>query len=84
MNGVTKKNNLANSLKKMKNQYPIDFGFYPKTWIIPHQMAKLKSDMSKDKAKSGISAMMIVKPSEACQGKGIFFINDIEKLRDTL
>jgi len=36
MNGVTKKSNLATSLKKMKNQYPIDFGFYPKTWIIPH------------------------------------------------
>ena len=27
---------------------------------------------------------MIVKPSEASQGKGIFFINDIEKLRDSL
>ena len=38
MNQVTKKSNLAQSLKKMKNQYPIDFGFYPKTWIIPHQM----------------------------------------------
>ena len=36
MCGVTKKNQLAMSLKKMKNQYPIDFGFFPKTWIIPH------------------------------------------------
>jgi len=36
MCGVTKKANLAMSLKKMKNQYPIDFGFYPKTWIVPH------------------------------------------------
>lgn len=47
-------------------------------------MSKLKSDMGKDRAKNGHSSMMIVKPSEACQGKGIFFINDIEKLRDTL
>jgi len=36
MYNITKKQNLAMSLKKMKNQYPIDFGFYPKTWIIPH------------------------------------------------
>lgn len=27
---------------------------------------------------------MIVKPSEACQGKGIFFINDVEKLKERL
>ena len=35
MPGITKKSQLAQSLKKMKNQYPIDFGFFPKTWIIP-------------------------------------------------
>ena len=66
MCGVTKKANLANSLKKMKNQYPIDFGFYPKTWIIPHQLPKLKSDVAKIKAKDGVVRHMIVKPSEAC------------------
>ena len=84
MNQVTKKSNLASSLKKMKNQYPIDFGFYPKTWIIPHQMQKLKSDFAKERAKDGVNPVMIVKPSESCQGKGIFFINDIDKLRDAL
>ena len=47
-------------------------------------MQKLKSDMSKEKAKDGINPVMIVKPSESCQGKGIFFINDLEKLRDVL
>lgn len=82
MSGVTKKSNLATSLKKMKNQYPIDFGFYPKTWIIPHQMSKLKSDMAKEKVRDGQNPTMIVKPSESSQGKGIFFINDVEKLRD--
>jgi tubulin polyglutamylase TTLL6/13 len=35
MSGVTKKNQLATSLKKMKNLYPVDFGFFPKTWIVP-------------------------------------------------
>ena len=68
----------------MKNQYPIDFGFYPKTWVIPHQMQKLKGDMAKERSKTGSNPIMIVKPSEASQGKGIFFINDVEKLRDTL
>ena len=40
--------------------------------------------MNKDKAKTGSHPIMIVKPSDASQGKGIFFINDVEKLRDTL
>ena len=82
MNGVTKKNNLAASLKKMKNHYPVDYGFYPKTWVIPHQMTKLKSDMAKEKASKGKNPIMIVKPSDSSQGKGIFFINDVEKLND--
>ena len=47
-------------------------------------MPKLKSDMAKEKARDGTNPIMIVKPSEASQGKGIFFINDIEKLRDQL
>lgn len=47
-------------------------------------MSKLKSDMAKERAKDGANPIMIVKPSEASQGKGIFFINDVEKLRDTL
>ena len=67
----------------MKVQYPIDFGFYPKTWIIPHQLTKLKSDMGKDKA-SDRHPTLIVKPSEGAQGRGIFFINDYDKLKDIL
>lgn len=66
MCGVTKKDKLALSLKKMKNQYPIDFGFYPKTWVIPLQLSKLKSDLAKMKAKDGVAPFMIVKPAESC------------------
>ena len=40
--------------------------------------------MAKEKSKKGTHPIMIVKPSEASQGKGIFFINDLDKLRDTL
>jgi hypothetical protein len=47
----------------MKVQYPIDFGFYPKTWIIPHQLSKLKSDLAKEKSNDK-NPTMIVKPSE--------------------
>lgn len=82
MSGVTKKNQLATSLKKMKNQYPIDFGFFPKTWVIPNQMSKLRADINKEKQATGQHPILIVKPSESCQGKGIFMIHDIDRLKD--
>lgn len=31
--------------------FPLDFAFFPKTWVIPAQLSKLKSDMAKDKIK---------------------------------
>jgi len=52
--------------------------------VIPHQLNKLKSDMAKEKSKDGVHPVMIVKPSESSQGKGIFFVNDIEKLKEQL
>ena len=39
--------------------------------------------MAKEKQRSE-NTIMIVKPSEASQGRGIFFINDYEKLREGL
>ena len=46
-------------------------------------MSKLRSDITKEK-EANRNPIMIVKPSEASQGRGIFFINDIEKLKEVL
>lgn len=83
MSGVTKKNQLATSLKKMKNMFPVDFGFFPKTWIIPNQLQKLKAEIAAERAAKGTPhPVLIVKPSESCQGRGIFLIDDLDKLKD--
>ena len=84
MAGVTKKNQLAASLKRIKQMFPVDFTFYPKTWCLPAQLSKLRKDMANEREEKGKNSVYIVKPSDAAQGRGIFFINDFEKLQRML
>ena len=49
MEGITTKSSLATLLKKMSDSYPKDFNFYPKTWVAPSQLNRLKGDMIDNK-----------------------------------
>ena len=49
MEGITTKSSLATLLKKMSDSYPKDFNFYPKTWVAPFQLARLKGEMIDNK-----------------------------------
>jgi tubulin polyglutamylase TTLL6/13 len=40
---IARKNYLARNLKKMKKQFPLDYKFFPKTWLLPYEMAELKN-----------------------------------------
>jgi hypothetical protein len=58
MSALSRKNNLARNLGKMKKTFPTEFNFIPKTWLIP-------SDMNVFKAKwtaSRKTSTFIVKP----------------------
>ena len=70
MQGITKKSQLAEVLKKMKDIYPQDFNFFPKSWNVPTQLTRLKADMAEAKKKAfgkGLTApTYIVKPSDMC------------------
>lgn len=35
MHGITKKAELSDLLKRMKDIYPQDFNFFPKSWNVP-------------------------------------------------
>jgi len=83
MMGITKKSQLAQLLKKMKDMYPQDFNFFPKSWNVPTQLQRLKTDMAEAKRKQKTPndrAMYIVKPSDMAQGKGIFFATEYEQV----
>ena len=39
---IARKNYLARNLKKMKKQFPKDYKFFPKTWLLPSEANELK------------------------------------------
>jgi tubulin polyglutamylase TTLL6/13 len=55
--------------------FPEDYGFFPKTWLLPYQLEELKSFSSHNPG-----ANFIMKPEAMSQGKGIF----ITKKFDTI
>ncbi|OMJ90758.1 hypothetical protein SteCoe_6836 [Stentor coeruleus] len=75
MHLISRKNFLATSLGKLRQQFPKDYGFFPRTWVFPSHSSELKQHLQQSKHK-----YMIVKPEKSCQGKGIFFTNRIEEL----
>ena len=43
MQGITRKASLAMMLQKMKELFPVDFNFFPKSWNVPLQLLRLKT-----------------------------------------
>ena len=52
----------------MMKQYPKEYAFFPRTWVLPADQGDLLSYM-----KSKKKAAFICKPQKGCQGKGRFF-----------
>lgn len=53
---------------------PQEFDFFPKSWIFPYEAYDLMNFM-KPKA-----ITLIVKPTNSCQGKGIFLTRRIKEI----
>lgn len=73
MHGICKKNYLAWNLNKMLKNFPKDYNFYPKTWVLPADYADFKANINKKK-------YFIVKPEASSQGRGIFLIRKLDDL----
>lgn len=58
---IARKNYLARNLKKMKKQFPKDYKFFPKTWLLPYELNDLKNQVAKYD-KKGTKVNYIVKP----------------------
>ena len=63
---------------------PEEFDFYPRTWLLPTDLRKLRADwklwVENDKRGEEQTKVMIVKPEASSQGKGIYLTREIEEI----
>lgn len=41
---LTKKNFLARNLMRMQKQFPFEYDFFPKTWVLPYEGMDLRNN----------------------------------------
>ncbi|CAK64163.1 unnamed protein product (macronuclear) [Paramecium tetraurelia] len=75
MFSLSRKNHLGKNLMKMKKQFPYEYKFFPKTWLLPTDYGEFRNQFVKGKAKT-----FIIKPEASCQGRGIFLTKDIDDI----
>lgn len=81
MSVIARKNTLALTLAKMRDQFPTEYDFYPRTFLYPNDQAKIRHYFVESR-KRGLVKTFIVKPEAGCQGRGIYLTQnpaDIEK-----
>lgn len=66
MQSLYRKNSLGKNLNLMKSVHPEHYNFYPKTWLLPHEAKKLKSDWEYIIENVDPDCVLIVKPEASC------------------
>lgn len=49
---ITRKTFLAKNLKRLQKLYPLEFNFFPKTWVLPNELNELRTYASQRSKKS--------------------------------
>ena len=77
MSNVARKGRLAQNLDRMRRHFPQEFGFYPRTWVLPAEWGSFKAEFDNN-GKS--KRTFILKPDGGCQGRGIFLTQELERV----
>jgi len=77
MTNIARKIRLAQSLEFMKKEFPKDYTFFPKTYVLPRDHLAFKQCFGS----KGISkSTYIIKPDGGAQGRGIFLTRKIDTI----
>ncbi|CAG2193523.1 TTLL7 [Mytilus edulis] len=82
MGEITRKDCLARNMLKVSKEFPEEYSFMPKSWILPSDYSQLVN-YSKDLKSKKKSKTFIIKPSNGAQGHGIQLFKNAEKIPAT-
>ncbi|NXY56658.1 TTL11 polyglutamylase, partial [Callaeas wilsoni] len=81
---TVRKITLSRAMRTMQDLFPLEYNFYPRSWILPEELPLFVAEvrMMKDSNPSW-KPTFIVKPDGGCQGDGIYLIKDPSDIRLT-
>ncbi|KAK4811463.1 hypothetical protein QYF61_006397 [Mycteria americana] len=84
MTEMVRKITLSRAVRTMQDLFPLEYNFYPRSWILPEEFPLFVTEvrMMKDSDPSW-KPTFIVKPDGGCQGEGIYLIKDPSDIRLT-
>ncbi|NXL01511.1 TTL11 polyglutamylase, partial [Mesembrinibis cayennensis] len=84
MTEMVRKITLSRAVRTMQDLFPLEYNFYPRSWILPEEFPLFAAEvhMMKDSDPSW-KPTFIVKPDGGCQGDGIYLIKDPSDIRLT-
>ncbi|NWR74801.1 TTL11 polyglutamylase, partial [Centropus unirufus] len=84
MTEMVRKITLSRAVRTMQDLFPLEYNFYPRSWILPEEFSLFVDQvrMMKD-SDPAWKPTFIVKPDGGCQGDGIYLIKDPSDIRLT-
>ena len=79
MPNIARKNRMGQNLNKMLKVYPREYSFYPRTWVLPGELADFKTNFDENGNALG-NKIYIIKPDAGCQGRGIFLTTSFKNV----
>ncbi|XP_072208617.1 tubulin polyglutamylase TTLL11 isoform X2 [Excalfactoria chinensis] len=82
MTEMVRKVTLSRAVRTMQDLFPVEYNFYPRSWILPEEFPLFVDEvrMMKESDPSW-KPTFIVKPDGGCQGDGIYLIKDPNDVR---
>jgi tubulin polyglutamylase TTLL6/13 len=77
MPNIARKNRMGQNLNRMQKLFPREYSFYPRTWVLPGELADFRQQFDNNGVALN-NKIFIIKPDAGCQGRGIFLTRTLD------
>ncbi len=82
MPNIARKNRMGQNLNRMLKMFPQEYGYFPRTWVLPQELSDFKTQFDNQGNSLG-NKIFIIKPDTGCQGRGIFLTRTLDTVPTT-